>query len=96
MGQVGVIYYAQTHTDRWPNENATDRAYLDNCDSSFAHDANGRKGEDGATTKAKTNKGGRSPSREGENNAAQFLAETAGRPEGLAPGVDFPIHILKK
>jgi hypothetical protein len=40
--------------------------------------------------------GRRSSSREGENNAAQFTAETAGRPEGLAPRVDFPIHILKK
>ena len=36
------------------------------------------------------------PSGESKNNAAQLLAEAAGRPEGLVPGVDFPIHILKK
>jgi hypothetical protein len=46
--------------------------------------------------KATINKGGRSPDSEGENNAAQLLAEAAGRPEGLVPGVDFPIHLLKK
>ena len=36
------------------------------------------------------------PSRESKNNAAQLLAETAGRLEGLVPEIDFPIHVLKK
>jgi hypothetical protein len=51
-------------------------------------------GKDGA--EAKIIKGGRSPCRKGENNAAQLLAEAAGRPEGLVSGVDFPIDTLKK
>jgi hypothetical protein len=84
-----VIYHAQNQADYRPNENATRRARLDNDDT---NDGNGRKGEEGATTKAKTN-------REGENNAAQLLAETARSPEGnlrqLNAGVDFPIEIAK-
>jgi hypothetical protein len=46
--------------------------------------------------KQKTHTGGRNPGGESKNNAAQLLAETAGRPEGLVPGVNFAIHILKK
>jgi hypothetical protein len=57
---------------------------------------------EGATTNAKINKDGSNPRREGENNAAQLLAETARSPEGinrksdqLASRVDFPIEIAK-
>jgi hypothetical protein len=91
-----VIYHAQNQADYRPNENATRRARLDNDDT---NDGNGRKGEEGATTKARTNKDGSNPRREGENNAAQLLAETARSPEGnlrqLTAGVDFPIEIAK-
>jgi hypothetical protein len=31
IGQEAVIYYAQKQTDHWPNENATDRASIDNA-----------------------------------------------------------------
>jgi hypothetical protein len=46
MGQDGVICYAQKQTDRWPNENATERAWIDNIDARVTYDANGRKGKD--------------------------------------------------
>jgi hypothetical protein len=46
IGQEGVIYYAQKQTDRWPNENATDRACIDNADARVAYDANDWKGQD--------------------------------------------------
>ena len=50
IGQEGVVYYAQKQTDRWTNENATDRACIDNADARIAYDANGWKGQnaDGA------------------------------------------------
>jgi hypothetical protein len=48
--------HAQRRIDRWPNENAARRARLDNPDTSSAYDANGRKGEEGGTSKEKTNK----------------------------------------
>ena len=41
IGQEGVVYYAQKQTDRWPNDNATDRACIDNADARVAYDANG-------------------------------------------------------
>jgi hypothetical protein len=77
-----VICHAQNQADYRPNENATRRARLDNDDT---NDANGWRGEEGAKTKAKTNKDGSNPRREGENNAAQLLADTAESPEGI-PG----------
>jgi hypothetical protein len=91
-----VVHYAQRQTDHRPNENAADRAHLDNLDSSPAYDANGRNGSESGTTKTKTNKGGRCSRREGEDNAAQVIAEAAGGPGRLASRIDFPIHILKK
>jgi hypothetical protein len=47
----------------------------------------------GKVGKAKTNKGGWCPRREGENNAA---VETAERLEGLVSRIDFPIQISQK
>ena len=44
--QGGVIYYAQKQTNHWPNENATDRACIDNADARVAYDANGGKRQD--------------------------------------------------
>ena len=90
----------QTHesTDYRPNENAAHRAQLDKAHSSATNDANGRKGGEGATTKAKANKDGSRARREGEHDAARFLPETAGSSEGIDPvwgqltsEVDFPI-----
>ena len=46
IGREGVICYAQKQTDRWPNENATDRACIDNADARVAYDANGWNGQD--------------------------------------------------
>jgi hypothetical protein len=77
-----VIYHAQNQADYRPNENATRRARLGNDDTNVG---NGRKGEEGATTKATTNNDGSNPRREGENNAAQLLADAAESPEGI-PG----------
>jgi hypothetical protein len=56
IGPERVIDHAQRRIDRWPNENAARRARLDNPDTSSAYDANGRKGEEGGTSKEKTNK----------------------------------------
>jgi hypothetical protein len=79
-----------------PDENTTCRARLDNADTSPAHDANDRKkDEDGATTKSKTNEDRSRQDREGKNNAAQLLAETAESFEGLASRIDFPIQSAK-
>jgi hypothetical protein len=55
-GPERVIHNAQRQIDHWPNENAADRACLDNCDAGSAYSANSRKGEEGATTSAETNK----------------------------------------
>jgi hypothetical protein len=44
--EEGVTYYAQKQTDHWPNENATDRARIDNAEARVAHEANGWKGQD--------------------------------------------------
>ena len=76
---------AQEQTDYRPNENAAHRAQLDYAHSSATNDANGRKDGEGATTKAKTNKNGSRARREGEHDAARFLAETAGSSEGINP-----------
>ena len=78
-----VIYHAQKQADDRPNANATYPAHFDHADTD--DDANGRKSCEGVKTKANTNKDGSSPRRESENNAAQFLAETAGSPEGIIP-----------
>jgi hypothetical protein len=48
--QERVIGYAPKQTDYRPNENAAYRARLDHDDT------NGRKGDEGATAKAKANK----------------------------------------
>jgi hypothetical protein len=97
--QERVIGHAHKQDDYRPNENATDRARLNNDGT---NDTNGGNGDQGATIKAGTDKDGSNPNREGENNATQFLAETAGGPEGkrsnlrqLTAGVDFPIEIAK-
>jgi hypothetical protein len=73
--QERVIQYAQNQTDYRPNENAARGAGLDSDDTNDAH---GRKGDEGATTRANTNKDGSSSHREGENHAAHFLTETEG------------------
>jgi hypothetical protein len=96
IGPKRVIYHAQKQTSHRPDENATYRARLDNADTSSAYDANDRKkDEDGATTKSKTNEDGSCQDREGENNAAQLFAETAGSFEGLGSGINFPIQSAK-
>jgi hypothetical protein len=82
MRQERVNHHAPRQTDR-PNENAAPRARLDNALTSAANDAYGRKAEEGVTTKAKANKNRSVAGRKGENNAAQFVAETAGSPEGI-------------
>jgi hypothetical protein len=83
MRQERVNHHAQRQIDDWPNENAAPPACFDNALTSAAHDAYGRKAEEGVTTKAKTNKNRSIAGRKGENNAAQFVAETAGSPEGI-------------
>jgi hypothetical protein len=83
--QERVILHAQKQNDYRPNENATHRARLDNGYTSATNDANGRKDKEGAKTKATTNNDGSNPRREGENNAAQLLADAAESPEGI-PG----------
>src|ERR1700674_1390828 len=83
MGQERVNHHAPRQTDDRPNENAATPMRLDNALTSAANDAYGRKAEEGATTKAKTNKNRSIAGRKGENNAAQFVAETAGSPEGI-------------
>jgi hypothetical protein len=77
-----VIFCAQIRTNYRPNENTTYRARLD---KDHTHDANRRKLEEGATTKAKTDKDASSSCRKSENNAAQLLADTAGSPEEINP-----------
>ena len=96
IGQQRVIYHVQRQTDRWPDENATDRACVDNADAHVAYAASGRKGQDVDGAQTEIDKGGPSPRRKGENNAAELLAETAGCPQRLAPRIDFPIDTLKK
>ena len=84
MRQERVNHHAPRQTDDRPNENAAPRARLDNALTTAAN-ANGRKGEENSTTKARTNKNGSSACREGQNNAARFVAETARSPEGINP-----------
>jgi hypothetical protein len=86
--QERVSYYAQKQTNYRPNENATYRARLDDADTSAANDANCRKGSEDAATQAGNNKDRSGPSRESENNAAELLAKTAGRSEGLVLPTD--------
>ena len=80
--QERVIQHAKNQTDYRPNENAVHSARLDSDDTNDAH---GRMGDEGATTRANTNKDGSSSHREGENDAARLLAETAGSSEGINP-----------
>jgi len=96
IGQERVICHAQEQTDYRPNETATYPRF-GNSD-----DVVGGKSKEGAAIKARTNKDGSNQRREGENNAAQLLAETAGSLEGidgkkdqLPSRVDFPIEIAK-
>ena len=69
---------------------------MDNADARVAYDANGWKCPDVDEVQTKTDEGGRSPCRKGEDNPAQIPTKTAGRAEGLAPEVDFPMDFLKK
>jgi len=85
IGETELRNYVQKQTNHRPNEDPTDRARLDNAYTSAANDANGRKFDEGATTKAKADKDASSPCRESENNAAQLLADTAGSSEGMNP-----------
>jgi hypothetical protein len=94
-GQSALSRHAQKQVNRWPDDNATDRAWRDRCHAGFADDACGRKAETGGPAKARTDKNRRRPRREGEDNAAQFVAETTRGFEGLASGVNFPIQIAK-
>jgi len=80
--QDRVIQHAQDQTDYRPDENAAHSARLDSDDT---NDADGRKGDEGATTRANTNKDESNPHREGENHAARFVAETAASSEGINP-----------
>lgn len=85
MRQQRVNHHAPRQTDDRPNENATPPARLDNDLTRAANKANGRKGEEGVTTKTKANKNRSIAGREGENNAARFVAETARSSEGIIP-----------
>jgi hypothetical protein len=78
------IHDAQKQATYRPDENATDRARLDNADTRVANDAGGGKGNGALATEA-TNKDRSGPRREGENNAAELVAETAGSPEWANP-----------
>jgi hypothetical protein len=80
--QERVIQHAENQANYRPNENAAPSARLDSDDTNDAH---GRKGDEGATTRANANKDGSSSRREGENHAAGFVAETAGSSEGINP-----------
>jgi len=77
IGQERVICHAQKQANYRPNETATYPRF-GNSD-----DVVGGKSKEGAAIKARTNKDGSNQRREGENNAAQLLAETAGSPEGI-------------
>src|ERR1700737_2585825 len=98
MRQERVNHHAPRQTDDRPNENAAPRARLGNAFTSVAN-ANGRKGGENTTTKAKAHENRSSARRKGKNNAARFVAETAGSPEGINPfwgltsGIDFPIKV---
>jgi hypothetical protein len=78
------IHDAQKQATYRPDENATDRARLDNADTRVANDAGGRKGNEAAATEA-TNKERSGPRRESEIDAAELIAETAGSPEWANP-----------
>src|SRR4029077_20840608 len=80
--QERVIPHAQNQTGYRPNENAARGARSDSDDTNDAH---GRKGDEGATTRANANEDRSSSHREGENHAARLLAETAGSSEGINP-----------
>ena len=97
------IHDVQNQATYRPDENATDRARLDNADTSVANDAGGRKGYGAVATEA-TNRGRSGPRRESEIDTAEFIAETAGSPEWANPpdrssrlvsGVDFLVEIAK-
>jgi len=75
--QTRVIYHAQKQANDRPDEHAT-RPLRGHSDDIVGGESN-----EGATTNAKISKDGSHPRREGENDAAQFLAETAGSPEGI-------------
>jgi hypothetical protein len=94
--QEFVIYHAQKRSNYRPNEHATDpvRGYSDDIVSG--------KSNEGATTNARIRKDQGNQRREGENNAAQLAAETAGSTDGIAKNKDqlasrvvFPIEIVK-
>jgi hypothetical protein len=91
---------AQKQTDAYrPNENAIRRAWLDNPDTRAAYDANCGKIRADAATETTADKGGGSPSRQGDNHAAKLPPETARRPKAqdaaLVSGIDFPMEIVK-
>jgi hypothetical protein len=90
-----VIQYAQSQIGDWPDENAADRECCDPRHASPAYDANGRNGDDDGPAKAKINKDGGRPRREGENFATQLVAETTQSPAGLISGIDFPVQGAK-
>ena len=73
-----VIQHAERKPGHRSNENAARWARLERADT------NRRKIDEGAPAKAKTiSKDGSSPRREGQDNAAEFLAETARSLAGL-------------
>ena len=92
-GRVIHYAYAKTQFDYRPHENPTRPAHLDYADTSFAYDADRRKGEEGDTNQTTINKNRSCPRGQGENNAAQFPAETTTGPEGswLISGIHFPV-----
>jgi hypothetical protein len=62
IGQERVISHAPKQTDHRPNENAAYCARLHHGDT---NDANGPKGDEGATAKARADKDASNPRREG-------------------------------
>jgi len=75
--QERVIYHAQDQASYGPNEYAT------NSVRGNSDDIVGGESNECATNNAKINKDGSNQRREGENNAAQLIAEAAESPEGM-------------
>jgi len=76
-GQKRVILHAHKQASHRPDEHAT-CPVRGRCD-----DIVGGESDAGVTTNAKINQDGSHPRREGDNDAARLLAETARSPEGI-------------
>ena len=83
--QARVIHDAEKQTKIYrPNEHAACRTRFDSAHT-IAHDADGRSGNEDTAAEKTIAQDGSGPGRESKNNAAQFAAEAAAGPEGLAP-----------